>query len=99
MKQELLKALKTLKANGPIFPHSGICANLDAIFDDFFEFRITFHEIYKKWPKFSGSLVYPIAEHPEYYDNPFKWEGESGKLRWELVDFLIQQLENDLQTQ
>lgn len=47
------------------------------------------------WSKYSGELIYPIqAEGLSPWESYFKlkhWdtEGESGKLRYELLDFLI----------
>lgn len=51
--------------------------------------------IFNFWPKFSGSYLYPIREtHCSYEDAIYDrtlWDKNNpyGKLRWELLDFMI----------
>jgi hypothetical protein len=54
-----------------------------------------------QWPKFSGWVNYPIPhskdEHPEHaYSNYDKWSKRTkyGRLRYELLDWLIEQFES-----
>lgn len=57
------------------------------------------NETFSTWEKFSGEFPYPIqAEGLSPWESYYKlklWdtEGESGKLRYELLDFLISVLE------
>lgn len=69
----------------------GTCASLN-ILDDIFE----------KWDHFSGRHGFPVP-HPDAKRTPWeaysrlpKWRGKYGKLRRELLDFCIQELERDL---
>lgn len=60
-----------------------------------------------KWPKFSGACSYPVpstiegCDPRECFHNKLKdlWnkEDEYGALRWELLDWLIEQPETDVE--
>lgn len=106
----LLEALKDLKNQQG--KDGGICANVEGYLhdkyrDDAFHAAEVIAEMAQKWPKWSGSLTYPVpcpenlvtsAHHTSYWAFGFlpKWEGAYGALRLELLDFLIEELENEL---
>ena len=106
----LLEALKHLKGDSQ--KCGGICANVeDYIYSEYKEdpsdVAKTIGEMAQKWPKWSGSLNYPVPVpeklvksnvHTSYWAFGFlpKWQGEYGQLRMELLDFLIEELENEL---
>ena len=106
----LLEALKHVK-NQPQ-KDGGICANVEGYLydkyqDDSFNVAETIGKLSQKWPKWSGSLTYPVpipenlvtsTVRTSYWAFCFlpKWEGEYGALRLELLDFLIEELENEL---
>lgn len=64
---------------------------------------------FEKWPEFSGNVSYPVpdpnssTENREYEANLIfdkssddeLWEGEYGKLRLELLDFIIAEMEKE----
>ena len=89
-------------------PKCGICHNIDdqlyidsgydhevyADAADFFD-RIVACEIWPRWPKFSGSMSYPIPGDSAAYWSLREgghWKGEQGQLRRELLEFTIEQL-------
>lgn len=69
------------------------------------EVENSLNPLFERWPKFSGDSRYPV---PSPKGCPPKdefsrvavssdnfWEGEYGALRWELLEFCIDQLENE----
>lgn len=62
------------------------------------------HDYFEKWPEFSGSLAYPVPSPDKCYSaeeyfldrRVGKWTGEYGASRRRLLDWLIQQLEEEL---
>lgn len=68
--------------------------------DEFSACMACAHYLMRHWPKYSGNPRYPVpATHPEgrssyaFHDaaeDGAMWEGEYGKLRLELLDWLIQ---------
>lgn len=97
-KSKFLEGLLNLRDNGPNEEYFGICYNGAQIigqvhphgvdvYSEFYEF-VSLHS--QSWPKCSGCLSYPIPEQRHLVYN--KWEGESGALRYELIDFLIAKL-------
>lgn len=61
-------------------------------------------DYFARWPKHSVNLKYPVegseARYHESIESGKMWDRESelrGKLRWELLDFLIEELEKELQ--
>lgn len=94
----LLNKLRDLKDNpSTIDKAHGICGNLKVR-----ELKLEFILLTKDWPKFSGSLCFPIP-HPSYPTDPIEgyfeeedmWDRNEayGKLRWELLDWAIATLE------
>ena len=88
--------------DGPRHPTAGICYALSRSY----EYQIASHDtgLYMKaalraammsWPKYSGDFIYPIPGGGMAYDNHrAKWDRttEYGRLRWELLDWIIQEL-------
>lgn len=66
----------------------GICWNADWTTDMAYDAYEVVCEISSAWPKHSGKEGYPIEE--SYDDN--LWIGTQGALRYELLDFLIDEL-------
>ena len=53
--------------------------------------------LFALWPKFSGCAVYPVPGSGAAFSlQPRLWSGEYGKLRKELLNFMIEQLEKEL---
>lgn len=59
-------------------------------------------KLFAKWPKFSGSDVYPVPstngmtageKYTDAWDNGRLWTGKYGRLRMELLEWLIGYLE------
>ena len=78
----------------------GICANTRYIVDDgsYVAYNVIEY-LSPKWPKYSGDIAYPVPspngkETPMYAYNYSDnlWTGEYGQLRYELLDFLIEEL-------
>lgn len=65
--------------------------------------NITFKPYFEKWPKFSGNEDYPIPDpflgcpRRVYWNMENMWVGEYGALRIELLDFLISELEKEIE--
>lgn len=91
--------------------HSGICHNVDCVLwrgrtdDDsyeeaweFFNAHVT-EVVWPHWPKFSGAADYPIPGGKDvYWSLPMigHWKGEQGELRRELLQFTIEQLNEEV---
>ena len=97
VKIKLLKSL--LKVKACPYQDRGICGSLPMYFD---RGRLLF-SLFKAWPKFSGTLNFPVPHPTEpfsaasaYYFARDKWEGEYGDLRRELLDHCINELEKEL---
>ena len=56
--------------------------------------------LFALWPKFSGCAVYPVPGSGVAYSRAVSsrrlWSGEYGRLRKELLNFMIEQLEKEL---
>lgn len=95
--QWMARNLEALEEHVPN-PRMGICFHLgDA--DEIFIHIATF------WPKFSGDRNYPIPGGREAYDyisseedKPFKWSRGQLKFRHELMDFVIYEVNQFLET-
>lgn len=111
-KQELLAAVKKLRQGQLWDSTEGICNNLEdtlthechpdtrAYYKDS-PAHIWMRAVAKRWPKWSGDSVYPVPDSELLPDDAYqqydeKWQGEYGDLRRELLDFLIEELENEL---
>lgn len=85
----VLEALIRVKGGEITDAFFGICYNADNLIDNNDE-----HDAYEvvvhyspKWPKSTGNPDEPIP-----YKGLNKWTGEYGQLRYELLDFLIEEL-------
>ena len=108
IEQLLLDALTTIKLDGPFWNAHGICDNLKesdqyipvSIDDDLIElWEGTLTKLMITWPKFSGNECYPVpspdleeGSQQVYMRTHDEWSGEYGALRYELLDFLIDEL-------
>jgi hypothetical protein len=108
----VLEALKEIK-QGNLCETCDICSNLHFICRDWYwkdwdinewsyELGTNILEYYfEQWEHFSGNIEYPIegcldeyAAQNNMWDETTKW----GKLRWELLDYLIERIEDDIAT-
>lgn len=93
--KELLARLQYSKTNGPKDEELGICqGHIDTYM---------LHALWSSWPKFTGRPCYPIPHENFECDTAFfKYKNLWDKtdpycaLRWELVDWLIDQVEIQL---
>lgn len=101
----ILDALVRVKDGEITYTDVGICGNTETLLAMEYGEVIPFNtyellEVFSiDWPKHSGGHLYPVpspieGEHPmdayDYTDN--LWDGEYGALRYELLDFLIDEL-------
>ena len=107
--KQILSALKAIKNNKEYrYPSTGICNGirhyLEGRSDIYFTVRDshTIQELMKEWPKHSGNNEFPITVRginpmKEYMGCYDKWDRktEYGQLRWELLEWLINKLENE----
>lgn len=108
IEQLLLGALTTIKQDGPFWDAHGICDNLKesdqytsvSLDDDLIEmWEDTLTKLMITWPKFSGNECFPVpspdleeSSQEVYRRTHDEWSGEYGALRYELLDFLIDEL-------
>lgn len=105
MKQEVLAALNILKGiKGSKNLKYGICHEVSLRTECFAPYKIynVFAPHFETWEKFSGDKYYPIPSASKHYTprDAFsllpKWTGKCGKLRRELLDHLINEIEKEL---
>lgn len=100
---ENLNKLKDLVAS-EVQPQEGICYHAKFPHDkDKPQLILLIHSLFEKWPKFSGRILYPVPGVQDYTaERSFtrfpKWSGEYGELRKELLEFMILELEYELNT-
>lgn len=89
----------------------GICNNiykiyltsLDISYQNMSDIWSLSRKIFRTWSKFSGDEFYPISEKYCTYNKAasdgthWDWNTEYGKLRWELLDFMIESVDNMIQ--
>jgi len=101
----LLEALKELQTKGYTKSQIGICGHLEFIYDIDYSFYICLYKIFKRWPKFSGNINYPVPAvyyyNPdiEYNNSSNLWQGGYGDLRKELLQFCIDELSKEVSPQ
>lgn len=98
MSKEFLEALKKLRYTRNNY--QGICSQVRIN-------ETVLYPLFRKWPNFSGCIEFPIPHplHPKNKDKARdayctgggnKWDGSDyGKLRWELLEFMIAELEKE----
>jgi hypothetical protein len=97
-KYRLLIALERVKKN-PIVS-CGICTNVLEASGENMIFLL--NEYFVRWPKYSGHIAYPVpsidmySSRSQYELSGDMWAGEYGKLRMELLDFIIEELIKEL---
>lgn len=107
----LLEALKHIQDNGPNDPFYGICMNAKELFNGQHDKDVypTISRFSAKWPKASKDHCYPVpsvksdqspAQCYQYARDYYKgklWDDHTnyGRLRWELLAFLISELEKE----
>ena len=98
-KQAVLIALYRVKFT--VFKTLGICSEFDCYYlGDATYGRFELRRLFRLWSKYSGDIVYPVPGGHEAFWSAVKykatWSGEYGKLRKELLNFMIKQLEKEL---
>ena len=107
--KQILSALKAIASNKEYRYHStGICNAIRHYLvehsDNYFTVwdSHTIYELMKDWPKHSGVTEFPICVYgvdpmKEYMGCYDKWDRktEYGRLRWELLEWLIEKLESE----
>ena len=103
MKAELLEALKQVHKQP--MPRAGICHQLELRRrdEDADYWLCKIRGLFRKWPKFSGIIDYPVPHPTEspcvaYAETVDMWDRrtEYGQARWDLLDFCISELEKEL---
>lgn len=101
----LLDALRAIQRNPE--PDIGICGQVGAQLagqmpQTLLAVGPLLFTLFKRWPKYSGLKYFPIPDNcrfPEdaYLNNKAFWDRNTsyGALRWELLEFCIDQLENE----
>jgi hypothetical protein len=97
---EILQGLKEISTKGPRAQSCGICYNL-LLVTNFRRYNdvLVLEYYFEKWKSFSGDFDYPIeGSVREFNKGKSKWNSETvyGRLRWDLLEFLIQEIEKDL---
>ena len=107
--KQILSALKAIKSNKEYrYRSTGICDSvrryLEGHSDNYFTVwdSHTIYELMREWPKHSGNNEFPITVRgispmKEYLGCYDKWDRktEYGRLRWELLEWLIEKLERE----
>lgn len=92
-KEALLAALYRVKFTA--FKRRGICGELSYAIR-----KKELKRLFALWPKFSGCAVYPVPGSGVAFSRAVSskslWSGEYGRLRKELLNFMIEQLEREL---
>ena len=103
--ESIVKMCQELLDKGPVEPALGICFSLSWINGQgYYKVMSLLDGIVETWPKFSGSLGYPIPGDGTDYTDPNHcfnsvenlWEGVQGELRRELLQFIIKQCERKI---
>lgn len=99
---DMLDALLTIKTSGAFDMNAGICDNVvNLLEDNGYHYRTIYDligSISSNWDKFSGNTKYPVpavkqpTSREEFNNSVDMWSGEYGQLRYELLDFLIEEL-------
>jgi len=104
MREQILEALKKIKAGERPMRDLGICANVCEIIDPENEadtevvvYRLI-EEMSPRWPNYSGNEAYPVEGSCEMFwsvgakSNRWNPEDDHGALRLDLLEWLIQEL-------
>lgn len=99
----LLEVLLHIRKNGPKSNEHGICSQIYQLLEceDAQAAKDQFNQYAEKWEKYSGYSMFPVPsgradQSPiqAYFGTIKHWDRRTryGRLRWELVDFLIDSL-------
>lgn len=96
----VLDALIRVKGGEIALLEYGICFNSQELLikAGYYSYEGVLSDLYRRWIKFSGDISYPVPDprggdaRYVYKFTPNLWEGEYGALRYELLDFLIDEL-------
>lgn len=103
-KTELLEILLKIKQQVPK-ECKGICDNVDLFYPNELTDQLAADWLATKfceWPLFSGDIDFPVpsldscSADTMYLVTENYWTGDYGELRYELLDFLIQELTKEL---
>jgi len=105
---EALKAVHTKMQDQKNWSRFGICDVIDSVHQmDYSNLREEFQEFAKGWSKHSGANCYPIpgsfwqsieSNDDEDQNRQYSWDRENSPyaaLRWELLEWMIEQLEKE----
>ena len=88
------------KGAKPLDTELGICACISWRKYPQLKAKRIIKKLWKYWPKFSGSVAFPIpatnkrlGADQQYISTRNKWSGKQGKLRRELCAFLVTELD------
>jgi hypothetical protein len=77
--------------------YAGICGNLQALINSYDRIEELMHEYQVDWPLYSGDKDFPVphessgmAPDEAYYTSVRMWDGEYGRNRKNLLDYLIE---------
>lgn len=98
---QLLKQLKEMQEAGPKDSTLGICQVNTFVTKPYLK------EIWENWPKYSGMSLYPVPEFEgqrgkearnSFYKTILLWDRntEYGRNRWELLEWLIEEIQIQL---
>lgn len=95
---QLLTALKLIREER-VWDDCGICKNLNDLVDLNRKAYDFFINLMESWPKFSGSRMFPVSGVDSFHEsmqNGTLWDKstDEGRLRFELLDYLIETVEN-----
>lgn len=96
------KALIEIK-DGPPYPRTGICKNVERCLPAKYIWgdvggELLLVSLFRLWPKYSGMCGYPVPFNggviSAYINEPL-WDCSTqyGRNRWELLDFLLEQVQ------
>tara|TARA_R110002073_G_scaffold244480_2_gene406514 strand:- start:354 stop:647 length:294 start_codon:yes stop_codon:yes gene_type:complete len=91
----VIQELENIKSGNRV-EYLGLCDHIHLVAP---ETMPAIKRIFKKWPKFSGHILYPVPSpfHNKNAEYAFllcdeMYYGEYGKLRLELLDFILEEL-------
>ena len=103
MKAKLLEALKQVRERPD--PRIGICHQFARKCSDVNAdyWRSKLQGLFRRWPQFSGSADFPVPHPTEpaciaYSSTQNMWDRRTkyGRVRWDLLEFCISELEKEL---
>lgn len=109
-KEDLLDILKHIRNTTKLYS-TGLCGFVDHLYDKgqysshLGYIAMFLRRLMSTWPKHSGESAFPIKVFPSPCDSYFAAKhkgtlynrrGEQGRLRYELLDWMIQELKKDL---